>query len=553
MTETISAMLTSVGESPVQQAMLAAFCTLFAEDPTVIICGLLVADGRMSLTAAIIGLALGIHAGDLFLYLVGRFFGKVVMDRNWLSRERYDRWSTFLEKNLFMTVVLSRFIPGTRIPAFLGAGILKAPFHRFLLIAITASFLWTIFLLFIVIQIGEQVLPLLGQYKYPALGALLLLLLVVPRGLRFIRKRTGRAEALPAPEERVASVFAFWHPIVFYFPVALYYLWLSIKYRSLSLPTLANPSIYSGGMVRDSKKEILALVPERWRSLLPRFTMFHRRMGESARRELRRAEEALKQEGLDFPMVAKPDVGHRGDGVCLLGNHRALSHYLHRFPPQETLILQELIRLPREAGILYYRRPGEARGSILSLTLKEFPVVVGDGRRTIEALILADRRARMISDVYFRRHRARLKRVLPAGRRYPLVFTGVHCQGAIFINATPRITEALTAKIDEIARSLPGFYFGRFDVRFADLDAFLLGGDFKIIEINGASSEATHIWDSQITLREAYEVLFRQFALLFEIGDLNRRRKGLRPLGAMRLLGDFLAYRRQASGYPEAS
>lgn len=552
MTDTASAVLANVAESPVQQALLAAFFTLFMEDPTVIVCGLLIADGQMSFVAALIGLALGIHVGDLTLYLVGRFFGDKILEKGWMTQERYDRWAAHLDRNLFMAVVISRFVPGTRIPAFMGAGILKAPFHRFLLIGITASFMWTLFLLLLVIQIGEQVLPLLGQYKYPAIAMLLLGLLIIPRARRAWLKRTNKLDSRPAPEERVASVFAFWHPVIFYTPVAFYYLFLALKYRSLSLPSAANPSIYSGGVVRDSKSEVMALVPGNLLELFPKTRFFRKKASESPRDEMVRVAKTMEEAGMAFPLVTKPDIGHRGDGVCLVRNRRALAHYLHRFPPGEPVVLQELAEWPNEAGVLYYRFPGEQRGHLLSLTLKDFPVVVGDGRKTLEELILADSRARLISEVYFVRHKERLKRVLPKGRKFRLAFCGVHCKGAIFRNATPSITPELTKKIHEMASQLPHFYFGRFDVRFRDLSTFLRGEEFQIIEINGASSESTHIWDRNISLGEAYSVLFRQFDILFRIGDLNRR-AGHQPTGAVRLLKDFIHYRRQSSSYPTAS
>src|SRR6266436_1854234 len=45
----------------------------------------------------------------------------------------------------------------------------------------------------------------------------------------------------------------FWPAWVFYFPVAVNYLWLTIRYRSFTLPTAANPGIFSGGFVGESK------------------------------------------------------------------------------------------------------------------------------------------------------------------------------------------------------------------------------------------------------------------------------------------------------------
>src|SRR3546814_11492466 len=71
---------------------------------------------------------------------------------------------------------------------------------------------------------------------------------------------------------------------------------------------------------------------------------------------------------------------------------------------------------------------------------------------------------------------------------------------------------------------MPEFYFGRFDVRFRSVEALGRGEDFQILEVNGASAEAIHIWDPEHTVRETYRVLFEQFRLLSEIGAGNRDR-----------------------------
>jgi hypothetical protein len=130
-----------------------------------------------------------------------------------------------------------------------------------------------------------------------------------------------------------------------------------------------------------------------------------------------------------------------------------------------------------------------------------------------------------------------------------LVFSGNHCQGTIFKNGVSEITEALLDRFDAIARSMPEFYFGRFDVRFKDKESFLKGESFRIIEVNGAGAEAIHIWDSSMKIGEAYRTLFKQYKILFEIGASNRKR-GHRPLGAYRFLRDFFSYCLQAGRYP---
>jgi hypothetical protein len=187
-----------------------------------------------------------------------------------------------------------------------------------------------------------------------------------------------------------------------------------------------------------------------------------------------------------------------------------------------------MVEAEGEAGVFYVREPGAARGRILSLTLKYFPHVVGDGHSTLKDLILADPRAGRVPHLYLSRFKEELNRVLAIGEAKRLVFSGSHSKGAIFRNGNPFITEAMRARFDAIADGIDGFHFGRFDVRFADFETFRRGEGFSIIEYNGAGAEATHIWDSRMSLIGAWSALFNQFALLFRIGAANRKR-GFRP------------------------
>jgi hypothetical protein len=131
-----------------------------------------------------------------------------------------------------------------------------------------------------------------------------------------------------------------------------------------------------------------------------------------------------------------------------------------------------------------------------------------------------------------------------------LAFAGSHSRGAIFRNGNKYITAKMCDAFDNIADGMPGFCFGRFDVRFPDIDELQKGGEFHVLEINGAGGEATHIWDSKTTLREAYRTLRKQFRTLFEIGAENRRR-GHRPAS----LGEvYRAYRHEGqimTDYPQ--
>lgn len=550
----LSEVVARLGADPLLQGALAAAGTLVLEDPTTIGCGLLVADGRMAFGTALAGVAAGIALGDIGLYALGRFVGAKALRWGWLPAPRLDRAAHWFERNLVATVILSRFVPGMRLPTYLGAGVLQAPARRFATVAVCASLVWTLLLLGATVSLGGPLLPLLGRARWPlALAAVALLVLVQRRAAR----KLAVVDATASRGERVASLFEFWPPWLFYLPVAAYWLWLSVRHRGATLPTAANPSIFSGGLIGESKSAILDLVPGLHRRWLAPYVVFARPGAERPAGELLAdAQRAIACAGLDYPLVAKPDVGQRGAGVRPIRREQDLADYLREFPPGERILFQRLAGTReaeadevREAGVLYWRAPGSSHGSIFSITLKQIPRLVGDGQHTVRELIEADPRARRISRVYLRRHAADAGRVLARGESLPLVFAGNHCQGAIFRDGTALATAALGERVHEIADAMPEFYFGRFDVRFDDLAAFLRGEDFQVIEINGAGAEATHIWDASAGLADAYATLFEQLRILFAIGAANRRR-GHRPLGLARLLREVVGYRRLARTYP---
>lgn len=106
---------------------------------------------------------------------------------------------------------------------------------------------------------------------------------------------------------------------------------------------------------------------------------------------------AVQNLGFNLPLVAKPDIGCRGVGVRLIKTKLQLKTYIEDFPDNADFLLQKLIDFEGEAGVFYVRLPGEKKGRILSLTLKYFPYVYGDGASTFRELILRDRRAGILS------------------------------------------------------------------------------------------------------------------------------------------------------------
>jgi hypothetical protein len=297
-----------------------------------------------------------------------------------------------------------------------------------------------------------------------------------------------------------------------------YILFQGIKHRSLTLFTAANPGIPSGGFVGESKSAILGKLDR-----VPDFVLVSSAIPETMR--IRAAMDFMAERGLTFPIVLKPDIGERGTGVAIVRSDRELASYLAG-ATGDTIVQRYVAGM--EFGIFYYRHPGESEGRIFSTTEKRFPAVVGDGSSTITELVLRDERAVCLANIYLGRLKRSAQDVPAAGELVPLAELGSHCRGAVFLNGATLETAALRSAVDAVALRFSGFYIGRFDVRSESVEQLQLG-QFAILELNGVSAEATHIYDPSVTLLEAYRALFHQWRIAFEIGARNRQ-LGHRPM-----------------------
>jgi len=309
----------------------------------------------------------------------------------------------------------------------------------------------------------------------------------------------------------------YWPLWAVYPPVVLWIAWLAIKHRGATLFTAVNPAIPSGGVVGESKFAILCGLgrPAAW---IARSGLIAAALPAPVR--IGAADAFMAAHGLALPIVLKPDQGERGAGVTVARCREELEAYLE-CATIDTVIQEYVPGV--EFGVFYVRRPSESRGAILSITEKRLPVVVGDGTRTLEALILDHPRAVCMARFHLQHQQPRLATVPAAGTAVSLGDCGSHCRGAEFLNGERYRTAALEAAVDAVARRFDGFYFGRFDVRAASSDAFARG-EFTVIELNGVTSEVTHIYDPAVSLLDAYRALFGQWSLAFEIGAANARR-----------------------------
>lgn len=520
------------------------FATFILEDAAAIGAGLLLASGQMSWLAAFSSCFLGIWLGDAGLYAIARIGG-----RRWFERSRFSKYAAkvqrseaWFSKRGTHILIFSRLMPGARLPTYLAAGFLRVPIARFLLVTGVASFIWTFVILRLTQLFGAKLLDWLNDYKHGGLRfiGVGITLVVFLQLLRWV--------ATKIEFRKLARLrhWEFWPGWMFYPPVAIYCFWLAIKHRGLTLPTAANPGIFSGGLVGESKMAML----EQLSATSPEFTAPAGVVrGDDLEYRAANLQKVRNRLGLEYPFILKPDVGQRGIGIKLIRTSEQAEAYLRQ--TDAPLVAQRYAPGPQEVGIFYYRFPQESHGRIFAITEKVFPILVGDGKRTVAELIERDPRAQWIAEKYLDRFAARRNEILPTDEQLKLVESGNHAQGCIFRDGMRFCTPELETRIDEISRRLDGFFIGRYDIRFTSEDDLRAGRQFQIIELNGAASEATSIYDARNSLWFAYRTLFRQWDLVFAIGAVNRAR-GIAPT---KLFPVWQAWReccKQAATYPAA-
>lgn len=291
------------------------------------------------------------------------------------------------------------------------------------------------------------------------------------------------------------------------------WVYLSLRARSFFFFAAANPSIENGGFLMESKKKIYDIIPPQF---YPRTIFFN--TGTAVETVLQQ----IQEQHFTYPLIAKPDIGGRGRGVMKIYNEQELKNYIDSSPLD--YLVQEYASQPSEVGIFYYRYPGEERGHISGVVKKELLSVTGDGSSTILDLLKKDKRFILQLPVLEKLYGADLNAVLVAGEEKELVPYGNHARGAKFLDDSHLVDEQMEHSIDAICKQVKGFYFGRLDVRYNTWEELRQGKNISIIELNGAGSEPTHMYDPTHSLFFAWKEIIRHWVILWRISRANHKK-----------------------------
>ena len=541
--------------------LLIALATFVSEDLTVIATGVLIASGELDFGVGLAGCFVGIAVGDFGLWALGRFLGRRIL--SWpiinraVSQKGIEKWGRVLDSHMGKAIMLSRVLPGTRLPTYVAAGILGKQKGRFLMWMLFAVGVWTPFLLALSMFIGK---PLLGFFDGVlhgpwALLASFFILYIIVRLVGYEATDLGR-QRLKADLKKIVA-HEFWPFWFFYAPLVPWLVWLSLRHKPMSF-TCANPGIQGGGgVVGESKSQILGAMEGC--EYVARSV--HIPSGGTPGDRAESAIELLRNESAlgGFPVVLKPDASERGIGVRVAKNEGDVREYFEQ--NEGNVQIQAYHPGPVEVGVLWSRVPSssgstkldDCPGEIFSITRKTFPVITGDGERTLEELVWHHPRYRCQAAVFLKRFADTTDKVLADGEKFTLGMAGNHSQGTMFTDGSDLRTEALAAAFDEIAQRFRDpetggrLDFGRFDVRAASEDDLLAGKDFSVIELNGVLSESTNLYDPSRSVVYCYRVMFAQWKRVFRLGAA-RRAEGVKPLGIRELVRMLRAHRRAERG-----
>jgi membrane protein DedA with SNARE-associated domain len=544
----VALVLLLVGTPELKTMAGVALGTLISEDLASIGAGLLAASGQLSLTGAIIASFTGIFIGDTLIFAIGHAFGRPLLQHRWarwfLSEQSVNRAQHLFHRHGIWIILATRFIPGTRTATYFTAGALHAPPIWFLLVFGLAAALWTPLLVGLSYFIGSQLLEYYELYEAFALPGLifagLILYLIFHYGIPLF---TWRGRRRLKGKWLRATRWEFWPAWQVNWLVLLYALGLGIfRYGRPGLCTAVNPCMPHGGFLGESKGAILKGL-EGAGEALPPWALIPEGPLEERIQELSREMELL---GIGYPVVLKPDEGQRGLGVKVVRTQEAAHEWLSQ--STTDAILQAFVA-GNEYGVFYVRQPDEESGRIVSVTLKQQLSVTGNGEDSLETLILKHPRAIALLKTFLGRFADELDRVPEPGEVIPLGELGTHALGALFLDGRALITPELEAEVERIAKSYEGFYFGRFDIKAPDDAAFKAGLGLRVLELNGLTSEATHIYDPQHSLLHAWRTLIWQWRTAYAIADKNRRR-GAHVSSLRELVRDLAAAMKRQGWFP---
>lgn len=310
----------------------------------------------------------------------------------------------------------------------------------------------------------------------------------------------------------------YWPMWTIYLPLGPYYIFESIRSGGLGFFTRTNPSIPTGGMGLIDKEDMYNILPG---GSFPTTTYFN------SETDFTSIQKWIAKNKIEFPVVVKPAKGCRGRGVEFVHSESDLQNFMLKC--NEKMVLQSLIPYSNEVGIFYVKMPNETKGRVTGIVEKKGIEITGDGIHSIKELVAESERYALHLIQLEKDSTLDLNEILPKGKTKELSSIGNHARGATFFDVTYRNSQRLEGVFDSISNQIEGFYYGRFDVKFESWELLKNGESFSIVELNGANSEPTHIYDPNHSYFFALNEFRKHWKMMAQISRANKNACPIMP------------------------
>ncbi len=171
-------------DSPFFIAIYLAISTFILEDVSTISAAILVLEGKISWQLALLAVYVGIIAGDVGLFLLGKLALHNQWARSFLDKNGVKDAKNWLEKNMVSSVIAARFLPGMRLPTYSACGFFGLSFWKFFIATGGAGSLWTGGLFYLTLKFGEKFWDELGWWRWVIAFVAVIMIIILPRILK---------------------------------------------------------------------------------------------------------------------------------------------------------------------------------------------------------------------------------------------------------------------------------------------------------------------------------------------------------------------------------
>jgi membrane protein DedA with SNARE-associated domain len=177
----VSGLLNVAGRHPALQVGAIVLGTFVLEDAATVLAALQAQAGAIWVWLALGSLYVGIVAGDIGLYGLGKLAAMFPWAHRWIPSERVQRSQRWLKPRVFKVVVISRFLPGARLPTYTACGFLGANFKTFTLATSLATLIWTTALFTLSLRVGRVMQEHLGVWRWAGAVGFVVFIIVAGR------------------------------------------------------------------------------------------------------------------------------------------------------------------------------------------------------------------------------------------------------------------------------------------------------------------------------------------------------------------------------------